>query len=93
MLKDITGVRSWFGLVEQCTYAFSKTDTMGPFRHLLKPDAPFLWDEELQRAFKHSKEEIIRQVERGIETFDTVSPSLPTAALMAGAWCSPVAGS
>ena len=69
--KDITGIRSWFGLVEQCTYAFSKTDTMGPFRHLLKPEAAFIWDEDLQRAFEHSKEEIIRQVERGIETFDT----------------------
>ena len=33
--KDITGVRSWFGLVEQCTYAFSKTDTMEPFHHLV----------------------------------------------------------
>ena len=43
---------------------------MEPFRHLLKPDANFLWDKELQKAFEHSKEEIIKQVERGIKTFD-----------------------
>ena len=49
--KDITGVRSWFGLVEQCSYAFSKTRCMEPFRHLLKPDNTFLWTEQLQEAF------------------------------------------
>ena len=43
---------------------------MEPFRHLLKPDGPSLWNEELQQAFEHSKEEIMKQVERGIETFD-----------------------
>ena len=68
--KDITGVRSWFGLVEQCSYAFSKTHCMEPFRHLLKPDTTFLWTEQLQEALEKSKAEIIRAVERGIETFD-----------------------
>ena len=68
--EDITGVRSWFGLVEQCSYSFSKTDAMEPFRHLLKPDTPFSWTQELEEALKLSKEEIIRKVEHGIETFD-----------------------
>ena len=68
--EDITGVRSWFGLVEQCSYSFSKTDTMEPFRHLLKPDTPFSWTQELEEALRLSKEEIIRKVEHGIQTFD-----------------------
>ena len=68
--KDITGVRSWFGLVEQCTYAFSKTSHMEAFRHLLKPDTPFLWTEQLQEAFERGKAETIQKTERGIETFD-----------------------
>ena len=67
---DITGVRSWFGLVEQCSYAFSKTDCMEHFRHLLRPDMTFQWTEELQAAFERSKAEIVHGVERGIETFD-----------------------
>ena len=33
---DITGIRSWYGLVEQVAYAFSKSELMAPFRPLLK---------------------------------------------------------
>ena len=67
---DITGIRSWFGLVEQCSYAFSKTENMEPFRHLLKPDMTFEWTEELQKAFEKSKVEIQKKVQHGIETFN-----------------------
>ena len=41
-----------------------------PRQTLWSPDAHFMWDKELQKAFEHSKEEIIKQVERGIKTFD-----------------------
>lgn len=34
--SDITGVRSWFGLVEQVAFSFSKTRLMEPFRELLQ---------------------------------------------------------
>ena len=40
---DITGIRSWFGLVNQVAYAFSMTDTMIPFRELLKPTSEFIF--------------------------------------------------
>ena len=33
---DLTGIRSWFGLVQQASYAFSKTAEMDPFRDFLK---------------------------------------------------------
>ena len=68
--RDITGIRSWFGLVEQSSYAFSKTEVMLPFRHLLKPSSKFEWTDELQEAFTLSKEEIIKKIEEGIRTFD-----------------------
>ena len=32
---DITGVRSWFGLVNQVAYTFAQADIMAPFRELL----------------------------------------------------------
>ena len=53
--KNLTDVRSWFGLVNQVAYAFSMTTTMLPFRDLLKPSQPFRWDEGLQHAFEESK--------------------------------------
>merc|ERR1711864_59780 len=55
---DITGVRSWFGLVEQVSFAFSKTALMEPFRVLLKPKSEFLWTEPMQHAFDRAKTEI-----------------------------------
>ena len=38
---DISGVRSWFGLVEQVSYAYTLRPMMQPFRELLKPRAHF----------------------------------------------------
>ena len=73
--RDITGIRSWFGLVEQCSYAFSKTEVMAPFRHLLKPKSIFEWTRELQETFDKSKQEIINKIIDGIKTYD---PSLVT---------------
>ena len=56
--RDITGIRSWFGLVNQVNFALSQSDTMLPFRALLKPSSDFLWTQDLQDAFEASKEEI-----------------------------------
>ena len=33
---NITDVRSWFGLVNQASYAFSQAEVMAPFRELLR---------------------------------------------------------
>jgi len=68
---DITGVRSWFGLVNQVAYAFSQSATMVPFRKLLKgKSTPFYWDEHLDRAFQRSKREIVAMVQDGVRRFD-----------------------
>ena len=54
----VTGVRSWFGLVNQVAYAFSQAEVMAPFRELLKSKT-FYWDSTLQDIFDQSKDNII----------------------------------
>ena len=68
--RDISGIRSWFGLVEQVAWAFSKTDIMNPLRHLLSPNSEFLWTQELNNSFERSKQEIIKAVKNGVKSFD-----------------------
>ena len=68
--KDLTGIRSWFGLVNQSSYAFSMADKMAPFRELLKPGNPFYWDDQLQQLFQQSKNEIVKAVQNGVKLFD-----------------------
>ena len=57
--KNLTDVRSWFGLVNQVTYAFSMTTFMEPFRSLLRPKIQFQGNEELQAIFDESKRQIV----------------------------------
>ena len=72
--SDISGARGWFGLVNQGAYAFSMTEEMAPFRHLLKPRVQFQWTDELDQLFKKSKSVIIEKIKEGVAIFD---PSLP----------------
>ena len=73
--RNITDVRSWFGLVNQVAYTFSMADRMQPFRHLLKPDNPFVWDDELDKLFKESKDIITDEIEKGVTIFDKNKPT------------------
>ena len=73
--KSITDIRSWFGLVNQTSYAFSVADTMLPFRELLKPGKKFEWTTDLDRAFQASKGVIINQIEKGVRIFDKNRPT------------------
>ena len=43
---------------------------MAPFCHLLSSKEPFEWTPALEAAFKNSKAEIIKAIERGVEIFD-----------------------
>ena len=67
---DITGMRSWFGLVNQSAFAFSVADKMAPFRDALKPGNKFKWDDQLQELFDTSKNEIVNAVRDGVRLFD-----------------------
>ena len=68
--RDLTGVRSFFGLVEQVAWAFAKRGERAPFRELLKSSKPFLWTPELQGAFEAAKAVIAHQVAEGMESFE-----------------------
>jgi len=73
--KNITDVRSWFGLLNQVSYSFSMATKMSPFRHLLKPQQPFCWSAELDKLFEESKSVIINELETGVKIFDCTKPT------------------
>ena len=57
--KCISDARSWFGLINQVDYRFSKNILMAPFRHLLTPSTKFEWTDDLGKCFEESKKKII----------------------------------
>jgi len=73
--QNITDVRSWFGLVNQVSYAFSMADKMLPFREMLKPKNSFYWDSELETLFTESKLHILGEIEHGVCIFDKSKPT------------------
>lgn len=81
----MTDIRSWFGPVNQISYAFATADRMLPFRELLKPGTPFHWDDTLDKIFKESKEVIISEIEEGVRIFDKFKPTCLTGRSMASA--------
>ena len=72
---DITGIRSWFGLIEQVAFAFSKNALMEPFRKLLVKNAVYAWNDELQTAFDTAKKEIVALVSAGVKSFQLNTPT------------------
>ena len=73
--KNITDIRSWFGLVNQVAYAFSMTDKMLPFRELLHPKTQFQWTDELHDLFEESKHVIASEIEAGVRIVDPNRPN------------------
>ena len=73
--RNITDIRSWFGLVNQVSYAFASAQRMLPFRRLLKPGTPFVWNEQLNQLFEDSKSLIIADISKGVEIFDKSKPT------------------
>ena len=64
-----SGIRGWFGLVEQVAYVFFKEDVMLPLQDLLKSKEPFKWTWVLQLAFKETQD--TQSAMDGIKTFNT----------------------
>ena len=73
--QNITDIRSWFGLLNQVSYAFSMTNKMQPFRALLQPKTVFNWTNELDQLFEESKHKIIQEIEEGVRIFDKSKPT------------------
>ena len=68
---DITGARSWFGLVNQISWAYAISPIMEPFREAIKPHRTFFWDDHLTEIFEKSKKLLIEKFKEGIRSFDT----------------------
>ena len=73
--KNITDIRSWFGLVNQISFSFAAAPQMSPFRNLLKPGTPFQWTDHLEQVFQASKNVIINEIRSGVEIFDKGRPT------------------
>ena len=73
--RNISDVRSWFGLINQVAYCYAGSQVMDPFCHLLSPKNEFIWDDTMEKAFVASKLEIVRLVREGVFSFD---PDLTT---------------
>ena len=71
--------RSWFGLINQVTWAYFISPFMEPFHDLPKPNAKFHWDNNLNHIFVQSKELLISKIIEGIHSFDiTKKTCVPT---------------
>lgn len=46
-----------------------------PFRQLLKPGTPFVWNENLETLLQESKVVIINEIEHGVQIFDKRRPT------------------
>ena len=68
--KNLTDIKSWFGLVNQVSNYNQLRDAMAPFRPLLSPKSKFIWTEELDRSFRLSRQLIVDLIEEGVRIFD-----------------------
>ena len=41
--ENISDMRSFFGKINQVSYAFAMSEAMEPLRHFLRPDTQFIW--------------------------------------------------
>ena len=73
--KNITDVRSWFGLLNQVSYAFSMATRLQPLRQLLKPGQKFEWSDPINNLFEESKDVINSEIDEGVRIFDKNKPT------------------
>ncbi len=68
-------IHSWFGLINQVSYAFSMTDCMLPFREFLKPGTAFRWDARLDTLLEGSKMTIVQEIKKCVTIFNKSRPT------------------
>ena len=69
--KDISSMRSWFGLVNQVAYSFAQAELMAPFREQLSSkNKKFYWDATLDGIFEASKKKIVELIIEGAKSFE-----------------------
>ena len=72
---SLTDIRSWFGLINQCSHYGQLSEMMLPYKHLLSPRAPFKWTDGLEALFQESKRQIIAAIQEGVRIFDMDRPT------------------
>ena len=73
--KNVTDMRSWFGLLNQVAYATAVSKRLHPFRDLLKPTNEWHWDENLDRLFAETKAAVLSSIDSGVRSFETGRPT------------------
>ena len=73
---NLTGIRSWFGLVQQVAYCFSKTKPMNPFRAFLARNKRFDWQPFMTELFLKTRKKIADMVREGVKGFVMGKPTL-----------------
>ena len=75
--RNLSEARSFFGMVNQVSYAFAMSPYMSAFRHMLRPDTweAFEWNDALKREFEAAKEKIVEAVQDGVSSFDISRPT------------------
>ena len=68
-------MRSWFGLVNQVSYAFSMAEKMPPFGELLKPSTLVPWNEDSRHSCEESTRAITKEIAQGVLIFDKSKPT------------------
>ena len=68
--KNITYIRSWFGLVNQVVHYTQLCDILAPIRPFFSPKRKFQWSNELDTAFSDSKTAITDAIRQEVEIFD-----------------------
>ena len=73
--KNITDLRSFFGLVNQVNYTFANSNKLQPFRDLLEKNTKWYWDDSLDHIFNDTKDYIVAQIHRGVRNFEVDRPT------------------
>ena len=68
--ENVTDLRSFVGLVNLVSYAFSESKWLDPFMDLLKKGTPWYWDSNLEKIFEETKTMIVQQVIDGVKAFE-----------------------
>ena len=73
--KNISDVRSWFGLVNQVAHYAQLREMVAPLKPLLSSKSQFYWTNELDESFRNSKHAIVEAIKNGVEIFDPERPT------------------
>ena len=72
--ENISDMRSFFGMINQVSYAFAMSKAVEPFRHLLRPDSQFIWSPTLQECFDKAKEKIVEAAKEDVRHLEVDKP-------------------